>query len=72
LGSVGDGVGGGGREQLGAGAIVLAKLGDTNSDHGDATHDVSSSPLKVLTFLYPASYRAGSPNDRESPGGVIR
>jgi hypothetical protein len=32
---------------------VLAKLGDTHSDHGDATHEVSSSPLKLLTFLYP-------------------
>jgi hypothetical protein len=48
---VGDGVGGGGREQLGAGPIVLAKLGDAHSDHGDATHEVS---LKMLIFRYPA------------------
>ncbi|HEY7437616.1 MAG TPA: hypothetical protein VIE41_20910, partial [Methylomirabilota bacterium] len=56
------------REQLGAGPIVLAKLGDAHSDHGDAAHAVS---LKRLIVRYLASYRAGSPNDRESPGSVV-
>src|SRR4029077_16562014 len=40
-----DRVGGGLGEELGAGAIVLAKLGDAHSDHGDAAHAVSSAKV---------------------------
>src|SRR5216684_3592382 len=61
-----DGVGAGLREQLGAGAIVLAKLGDAHSDDGNAAHAVSSGSAKIANRSLVASYRAAP---RELKGG---